>query len=285
MQNLQTLISLLSANRKIHISILDVSGALTNELTRVGFNNTIHSTEFCRIAKSTEKGLKLCLYCKSLANNKAIEEKSRFCGSCMYGLCEAAVPVISGRTVLAVVYVGNAVTDRESTVKRIERVCRRSGVDEELLKRELESCESITSYDELISIAEIVGDYIKLLTKDAAESESPKKHSWLVDALKLHAEKTYTRSPTLSELSIIYHKNKKYLGRLFKSEMGMDFSEYCLELRLADAERLLRESDEKIIDIALDSGFNSISYFNRVFKEKFKMSPKEWRAAANNAIK
>ncbi len=280
MQNLQTLIDLLTKGRRIHISILDVSGALTSDATRICFNNTIHSTEFCRLAKSTDRGLKLCLYCKGLANGRAIEERVSFCGECMYGLCEAAVPVISGGSVLAVVYVGNSVIDRKKTEERIKHVCRRSGADERELIRELERCEPVSSFGELLGIGEIVSDYIKLLVKSMPES--PKRHSWLVDAIRRHADETYAESPTLGELSIIYHKNKKYLGRLFKNEMGVDFSEYCLGLRLASAERALRETDEKIIDIALSSGFNNISYFNRVFKERYGMPPREWRIAVRS---
>ncbi len=283
MQDLQTLINLLTKGRKIHISILDVSGVLATDKTRVSFKNTIHSAEFCKIAKSTEMGLKLCLYCKRLANGKAVDGKACFFGECIYGLCEAAVPVLSGSSVLAVVYVGNCVRDRERTLLRIERTCRRSGVDRAMLVNALDGCEAGASPEELLSIGEIVGDYIKLLAK--SNTERRKKQNWLVSAIKLHAEQTYKDAPTLSELGIIYHKNQKYLGRLFKSETGMDFSEYCLELRLANAERLLRETDEKIINIALDSGFNNISYFNRAFKEKYKMSPKSWRKTTNPTAK
>ena len=111
MQDLQFIIDMLSKNRKLHISILDVSGILTTPATKIELKNVIHSKKFCDIAKSTKKGYRICLYCKRLANEKAIVHKKPFCGHCIYGLCEAAVPVIIGGSVAAIVYVGNAVTD------------------------------------------------------------------------------------------------------------------------------------------------------------------------------
>ena len=72
-------------------------------------------------------------------------------------------------------------------------------------------------------------------------------------------------------------KNAKYLGRIFKSEMGVIFCDYLLSLRLSKAEEMLRKTDAKIIDIALATGFNSISYFNRAFLKKHKITPGEFR--------
>ena len=42
------------------------------------------------------------------------------------------------------------------------------------------------------------------------------------------------------------------------------------------AARLI-ETDEQIIEIAIDTGFNNISYFNRIFKKRFGVTPKEYR--------
>ena len=47
------------------------------------------------------------------------------------------------------------------------------------------------------------------------------------------------------------------MGRLFKEKMGMTFHQYCLLLRLQKAEELLLRTPDKIIDIALECGFNN----------------------------
>ena len=57
MQDLQTLIALLEKGRKLHISVLDLSGILDLPLTSLTFESTIHSKDFCSLAKTTEKDL------------------------------------------------------------------------------------------------------------------------------------------------------------------------------------------------------------------------------------
>ena len=51
---------------------------------------------------------------------------------------------------------------------------------------------------------------------------------------------------------------------------------------LEKAENLLINSDDKIINIAMDCGFNNISYFNRIFQKKHHVSPSKYRNTFNN---
>ena len=274
MQKLQFLIDMLTKERKIHISILDLSGILNTQSTKVAFQNVIHSKTFCDIAKSTEKGYRSCLHCKNLANTKAVSSKKPFYGHCLYGIYEAAMPVIIGNTVSAIVYVGNAIVDIDHTKKRIEKTCQYTHVDKQKLHEQIEECEYVDHINELVGISEIVCDYIKMLYQTEPK-ESSQLH-WLFSTLKQHADQTYCFNPTLKELSVIYHKNEKYMGRLFKKEMHVSFHEYCLLLKLQKAESMLLKTTDKIIDIALECGFDNISYFNRAFKKQYGMSPSEY---------
>ena len=274
MQNLQFLIDMLTKGRKLHISILDLSGILNTPSTKISFENVIHSKKFCNIAKSTERGYRLCLRCKKLANTKAVAHKKPFCGHCLYGLYEAAMPVIIGESVAAVVYVGNAITDIDQTNCRIDKACHYTNADCQQLYEQTKECEHLNCADELLKIAEIVCDYIKMLY--VKEQKNHSSMHWLVSALKQYDESMYCSNPTLKDLSIVYHKNEKYMGRLFIKEMHMSFHEYCLLLKLQKAEALLLGTKDKIIDIALACGFDNISYFNRTFKKQYGMSPSEY---------
>lgn len=275
MQKLKTLIELLEKNRRIHVSILDLSGILGTPETAIDFKNVIHTKEFCNIAKSTERGYRTCMLCKRLANTKAVEGMRAFSGYCSYGLFEAAVPVVIDKTVAAIVYVGNAVVDVKETKARIKKTCKRTGVSEEALIGQLENCEMLNDHDELHRIADIISDYIKLLCSSLPKGKSDLH--WLVSSMKNYAHQRFCYSITLRELAIIYQKNEQYLGRLFKAHMGVGFNEYCMELRLKKAERLLTASSDRIIDIALECGFNNISYFNRVFKDRYGVTPTEYK--------
>lgn len=277
MKKLQVLLDLLTKGRKIHISVLDVRGILNGEKTKIDFKNVIHSKRFCDVAKSTDMGYSLCLFCKKCSNNKAIKEKKAFVGHCPYGLYEAAIPVVIDNQTAAVVYVGNAIVDIDITSSRIDRTCEFTKANKEALLSEANECERIESYEELFDVGEIVSDYIKALCKEKTK-EKPSEH-WLVLAAKRHASEEYSRNPTLKEISSMYQKNEKYLGRLFQKEVGISFHQYTLSLKLEKAVSLLTCKNNKIIDVALECGFNSISYFNREFKKAYGASPSEYRTA------
>ncbi|MBO5481677.1 MAG: helix-turn-helix domain-containing protein [Clostridia bacterium] len=275
MQNLQTLIEQFEKKRKIHISIVDLDGILSTPITSIDFKNALHSKEFCNIAKSTESGYRTCLRCKLLANTKALKSMTPFVGQCSYGLQEAAVPVVIEKSVAAIVYVGNAVVDTEQTKARIQKTCERTKVSPAALFQQLNECECIHDLNELYQIGDIVAEYLKLLY-DRAKKNKKQLH-WLVSSMKLYADKRFCYNLSLKELAITYQKNEQYLGRLFKKHMGVSFHEYCMQLRMNKAEKLLLQETDKVIDIAFECGFNNISYFNRTFREKYGVSPIEYR--------
>lgn len=275
MEKLQVLIDLLTKGRNLHISVLDLKGILDHPLSKIEFSNIIHSKKFCQIAKSTEQGYRYCLCHKSYANIKAITEKRPFAGSCIYGLFESAVPVTVGDEVAAIVYVGNAIADPKKTEKQIAKTCRKTGVPPDLLLKETKNCERVENPEEMERIGQIVADYILLLHEKSPKTQ-PKFH-WLTSLLIHHAQKTESFDQTLKDLARLYQKNEKYLGRRFKKEVGVSFHEYCMDIRLKKAASLLRESNEKIIEIALQCGFDNVSYFNRSFRKKYGISPGEYR--------
>lgn len=283
MQTLQFLIDELSKGRNFHISILDLSGIMDSPDSKLELKNIVHTKRYCAIAKSTPRGGAACLRCKMYANNKAIQTKQPFGGHCIYGLYEIANPVVIGDNVSAVVYVGNAVIDKAKSIEIAKRACKHSGVDFEKLLCELDNCEYIETPEELFRIGDLVSDYLLYLDKNAPKL----KHEmhWLVYLMKRHADEMYQTDMSLSEFAKTYNKNEKYIGRLFKQEVGMSYAEYTQEQRLSNAKKMISRSNRRIIDIALECGFNNISYFNRSFKKKFGMSPTAYRAKKNASSK
>ena len=74
----------------------------------------------------------------------------------------------------------------------------------------------------------------------------------------------------------------RFVQRLFEAE-ATTFTEYVLAQRLARAYRILvdpRRNSEKITNIAYDTGFGDVSYFNRVFRRRYGLAPSDVRAQA-----
>ena len=68
-----------------------------------------------------------------------------------------------------------------------------------------------------------------------------------------------------------------YFSTQFKKETGIAFQRYLCDLRLDFSKKLLRFSELSITEICLESGFNTLAHFSKAFKQKFGMSPEQWR--------
>lgn len=71
--------------------------------------------------------------------------------------------------------------------------------------------------------------------------------------------------------------SKYVLSRMFAKTFHCNFNKYVNDVRLNHAVTLLESINESITNIGLDAGFESQRTFNRAFKEKFKMTPREYR--------
>ena len=67
---------------------------------------------------------------------------------------------------------------------------------------------------------------------------------------------------------------------LFKKSTGMTLNEYVNLLRLSYAQALLMHEDANVLRVAMDSGFGSLSAFNKSFRKLAGMSPSDFRRGA-----
>ena len=65
--------------------------------------------------------------------------------------------------------------------------------------------------------------------------------------------------------------------RWFKKMTGSSFNAYVNDRKLAEAAKALRATDNKIVTVAADVGFENLSNFNRQFKAKYGMTPRQYR--------
>ncbi len=77
--------------------------------------------------------------------------------------------------------------------------------------------------------------------------------------------------------------SKYHFSRLFKQYTGFTFCDYLNYRRIKIAEELLAQPDRSITEIALQSGFSSISTFNRIFKQQKHCTPSEYRAKSSQS--
>lgn len=86
----------------------------------------------------------------------------------------------------------------------------------------------------------------------------------------------YPEKITIGRMSEQFHYSETLLIRRFKSETGINFSEYLTHFRLQKAIAMMRESDMSISQIAEACGFSEYRYFRVVFQKKIGCSPAQY---------
>jgi AraC-like DNA-binding protein len=81
----------------------------------------------------------------------------------------------------------------------------------------------------------------------------------------------------LEQAAASVHLTKGAFCKFFKRTTGKTFSDYVNEIRIGNACTLLTQTDKTIAQIAIESGFENQTYFNRVFLKKKNCTPKQFR--------
>jgi AraC-like DNA-binding protein len=87
----------------------------------------------------------------------------------------------------------------------------------------------------------------------------------------------YTERLTVEAIGRAVGLHPNYAMSLFQKSFGTTLIDYLTQHRVSHAQRLLATTDQKIVEIALDSGFGSISRFNDAFRRACGCSPRDYR--------
>lgn len=133
----------------------------------------------------------------------------------------------------------------------------------------------------LLKLLVLVG---REFTKDL-ENEYPKMGSVfdrnrdaVLNAVK-YIDEHYNCDISIEEVAHIFALSQSYFSYLFKSITSKTFTEYLNGLRISKAMEFLKNTDQRVLDISFDVGFNNINHFNRVFKQHTGISPVAYRKA------
>lgn len=100
---------------------------------------------------------------------------------------------------------------------------------------------------------------------------------FLLDSIAAFIENNYSDELTRDMLAEKVCMNKYKFSKIFNERFGQGIKSYLNYIRVKKAAELLRNDNLSIKDIAFSVGFRSIEHFDRVFKEIYGISPKEYR--------
>ncbi len=216
-----------------------------------------HSNPYCIAVKKNHHNRCICHQKKIIENS--FEES--FCKMCHAGVFEYIHPIYNDEKAIGFVAV-SGYRKSEPNVNCENTELWKSGLSEEEIPKEL--CDAIIP-PLRIMLEQLYSCYAK-------ETMPANEYNMIVQFLN-----EYHNNITLSDLCSHFGRSKSYISHMFKKQCGMTLRTYCNNLKLRDAKKLLESTDISVTSIALDTGFNDVSYFIYLFRKKFGVSPLKYR--------
>lgn len=121
--------------------------------------------------------------------------------------------------------------------------------------------------------------YILFYNEPAVKPKSrPQKSIRKTKQIICYIMEHYSEHLSTSQMAKVCGFSESHFMKFFKSTIGIPFTECVNSYRLSQASRMLLSGSDPISDIARKCGFENISYFNRLFKRKYGITPTKLRA-------
>ena len=150
--------------------------------------------------------------------------------------------------------------------------------DGELLSRWVEDLKSGESGSRTIVMLELEAR-VRRMARSSHDQQPQEKHQNVADPVNRIIQfisTNYTGELSVAQIAGAVRLHPNYAMQIFKRQTGMPLWDYVIRLRIAHAQRLLMTTNAKIVDVALDSGFGSVSRFHEAFMRICRQSPRHY---------
>jgi transcriptional regulator GlxA family with amidase domain len=147
------------------------------------------------------------------------------------------------------------------------------------LMKELTQMQGIHSVIHLLHILEILAttkEYHYISSKPYDDTFNQNETDRLNKVYE-YAFKNFRKKISLEEIAELLHMTPTSFSRYFTMKNNKSFSRFIAEIRIKHACEMLTETDESIAQVCYDCGFNTLSNFNKQFKEIISKKPTEYK--------
>lgn len=153
----------------------------------------------------------------------------------------------------------------------------------EIVDIDLDIINKISEAETTKDIYRTATDLIELIAENMLSAVYSGSSPIIIAALQ-YINRNYMHKVSLSDIERELHVNSSYFSTLFKTEMGVSFTEYLNSLRIDKACSLLSRTNMSLVDISMSVGFEDQSYFTKVFKKRKMITPKGYRYKQMSSI-
>lgn len=142
----------------------------------------------------------------------------------------------------------------------------------------------VQSYILLIQLLEILSKEAAYTVLNSTNVNYLDEKNILIEKMYMYVEQNFAKKITLEEMASFLHMTSISFSRLIKQKTGKTFINFLNDYRINYACRLLQDTSKTVAEIAYNCGFNNQANFNRIFKEKIKISPSDYKKQTLEAL-
>lgn len=235
---------------------------------------------FCALMSQWSKTCAGCLQTIHQLSEAAKTEPAVI--GCSAGLTEVGIPILLGNKTIGFLQTGQ-VFRSPPTEGQFEKIVNRlQGCDISLPMEEIREAyfatRVITSRElrAVTRLLKIFADHLAIMSNQILLSQE-RPEPVVIHKAKKYIQEHYMEELTLSKVAQAVNTSTFYFCKIFKKYTGLNFTEYVSRIRIEKAKTLALNPNLRISDIAYEVGFQSLTHFNRVFKNITGMSPSAYR--------
>ena len=239
---------------------------------------------FCALMARHNQSCAACLQLqRKLETEARLETKTL---KCFAGLCDSAVPIRVGDDVIAFLQTGQILLQKPTAARfgTAARHLLKFGVDTDLKRLEEAFYQtrvvSKKQYSAVLRLLEIFAQHLSSLSNQLAVQKTHAENPAIARA------RSYIADQHAGELSLTLvakqvNMSAFYFCKMFRKATGITFTEYLARVRIEKVKNLLLNPNTRISEAAYETGFQSLSQFNRIFRRIAGESPTAFRARLN----
>lgn len=241
---------------------------------------------FCALMARTNQSCAACLQLQRKVEEQAQLEPKTL--RCFAGLCDSAVPVRVGDNLVAFLQTGQVLLHQPNKreFRKLTQDLIKLGVETDLKRLEEAYFQTRVldrkQYEAMLRLLTVFAQHLASLSNQlmvtAAPVESP-----LVARAKLYISQHQDEEVSLRQVAAAVNTSAFYFCKMFKQATGLTFTDYLARTRIEKVKNLLLNPHKRISEAAYETGFQSLSQFNRVFRRVTGQSPTVWRTRLAHA--
>jgi AraC-like DNA-binding protein/ligand-binding sensor protein len=236
---------------------------------------------FCALMARTNQSCAACLQLQKKVEVQAQLEPKTL--KCFAGLCDSAVPVRVGENLVAFLQTGQVLLHQPSKNEftKLTRQLLAMGVETDLKRLEEAYFQTRVldrkQYEAMLRLLTVFAQHLSTLSNQLMVSAEP-VDSPLVSRAKLYIAEHQDGDISLRQVASAVNTSAFYFCKMFKQATGLTFTDYLARTRIEKVKNLLLNPHKRVSEVAYETGFQSLSQFNRVFRRVTGQSPSVWRA-------